>query len=305
MKKLTANTLKSMYKSGERDFAQTNLSNLMLSGINLSGSNFKGANLQSTDLSHADLSETCLDLADLYQSNLTNAKLDRASLQLANLHKSNLNHATLIETNLHKSKLISSSLQQTNLINSNLTEAYLSLSDLEQAQIHDCCLYKADLNGIKPKQASFKGSDLRQISLVNKFFLKGAFYDFNTLFDSEFDPISAGMQIILEPEKVTITIEEVLATLNYLSQCSNQFLGNKITLKYWQSSRPNDDWLKQFEIDRSTKATFAGEITGTITAEQLKAIQTWSNLFIDYCSQVIVDFAAIVQKHQLLVLSKI
>jgi uncharacterized protein YjbI with pentapeptide repeats len=305
MKKITANTLKSMYKSGERDFAQTDLSNLMLSGINLSGSNLKGANLQSTNLSHADLSETCLDLADLYQTNLTNVKLDRASLKLANLHKSNLNHATLIETNLQKSKLISSSLQQANLIKANLTEAYLSLSDLEQAQIHNSCLYKADLNGIKPERASFKGSDLRRISLVNKVFLKGAFYDRNTLFDAEFDPISAGMKAIVESDNVKITIEEVLATFNYLSQCSNQFLGNKITLKYWQSSRPSDDWLKQFEIDRSTKATFAGEVTGTITAEQLKAIQTWSNVFIQYCSQVIVDFASIIQKQHLLVLNEI
>jgi hypothetical protein len=69
-----------------------------------------------------------------------------------------------------------------------------------------------------------------------------------------------------------------------------------MTIKYWQSSRPNHQWLQQFNLDKSARITLANKTTEAITKEQQELLQSWGDLFIKSCSQIIHNFADLISK---------
>ena len=208
---------------------------MSLKQVGLRASNLNYANLKNADLSNADLRDSSLVRAELSGANLSQADLSGADLSRANLAT-----AQLIETDL--------------------TGACLNQACLTAAK-----LIKVDLSSANLSGAYLLGVDLSQTKL------KGAFYDDQTSFPNEFDPLSTGM---LPDYK----IEKLLAQFNHICNCSNKYLGNKMTTKYFDDSRPNFDWLNYFQLDESNQITFIGEVADSVSSLQLLWFQKWHNL---------------------------
>ncbi len=261
----TALEIQARYQIGERNFQGLQLRRSDLRGINLSD-----ANLQQADLSYANLRD-----GNLQGANLSGAYLNEADLTGANLAGANLQGASLIKTYFIKA----------NLQGANLSEAYLTGAYVTKGNLKGAYLNSAYLNGAK-----LSGTDLT-----------GAYYDTQTHFDGMFDPVKAGMQHLdTSPQPLEareITIEELLKNLNYLSQLSNRYLGNTTTTRYWELSRPQFEWLKQFQINRSAQITFSGSLQELINLSQYQWIQEWMKAFIASCRQIIQDFPQIIDPH--------
>jgi len=72
-------------------------------------------------------------------------------------------------------------------------------------------------------------------------------------------------------KRIIITKQEVLNALSQISIFSKNYLGNILTINNWQSTRPDNDWLKIIQIDRSAKLTCNNE-TQEINLSQLQLI---------------------------------
>jgi len=96
--KMTAEELLDLYKAGERDFSNVDLSHEILShadlsGADFSGANFYGARLLRTNLSGGDFSYANLAQAYLAYTNLSGAELSGVSLTGAHLVATNFRGA--------------------------------------------------------------------------------------------------------------------------------------------------------------------------------------------------------------------
>lgn len=94
-----------------------------------------------------------------------------------------------------------------------------------------------------------------------------------------------------------ILSQEVVTALNQLSDFTSQYLGKMMVVNAWQSSRPESDWLKQFQLDRS--AHFCSQDPSmtadtSLTTEQQECIQQWVQSFISRGSKIIRDFPGLV-----------
>jgi len=85
-------------------------------------------------------------------------------------------------------------------------------------------------------------------------------------------------------------LDELLATLNKLSQFTTQYLGKVVVTNYWKSSRPDVSWLAEFEIDRGGQISHPKQKAIACNPEQLQQIQTWVAAYIKRCKQVIRNF---------------
>lgn len=126
----------------------------------------------------------------------------------------------------------------------------------------------------------------------------------NTVANNPFDYKELGelkQQVfwLLGFKRIVVEIEDLVSALNQLSKFSNSFLGATLTLKNWQSTRPNFDWLDNFQINRSTEMTFSGVVTESANALQLQWIQEWVTAFINQSSQFIRDFSTITEQKRI------
>lgn len=80
--------------------------------------------------------------------------------------------------------------------------------------------------------------------------------------------------------KVKVTVEELVGALNQLSQFSKNYLGAILTANNWQLTRPDFDWLENFQINRSAEITFSGIVTESASVTQLQWVQEWVATFI-------------------------
>ncbi len=98
-------------------------------------------------------------------------------------------------------------------------------------------------------------------------------------------------------------LKDLLTALNELSQFTTQFLGNTMVTNAWKSTRPAQDWLHNFQVDRSAKISWSGPTTTlgwqSVTSEQLAWLQTWVEAFIKRCSSVIRDLPRLVTQRPL------
>lgn len=105
------------------------------------------------------------------------------------------------------------------------------------------------------------------------------------------------------PAPDLVNIKELLTALNHFSQFTTQYLGNTVVTNYWKSTRPDVEWLNNFQIDRSAQLTFveAGSSNSAqvISPEQHQWVQAWTAAFIQRCSRVIRDFSTIVEQRAL------
>lgn len=278
---------KQQYQQGKKEFINFNLREADFKGINLSYLDLRGCNLIK-----ANLTEVCLDEANLDNANLTEAILDRASLIKTRLNQANLTKASLIKT-----KLVRASLNEANLSQANFSNAFLTISCLDKTLLTGASFQEAAING-----ASFQEADLTDASFLRaslrhaKFNL--SYYNFNTLFDSNFDPIEAGMQKIISIEDITTDL--LTETFTSLCQLGQHYLGIQMITKYWQSSRPDFDWLKQFQINNLGQVTFIEENNQPVNQENIKYYKKWLDAFIKSCSLIIQDFPKIVNEKELI-----
>ena len=254
--------IRKRYSLGDRQFPNIRLRHAQLKGIKLAQANLKGA-----DLSYANLRE-----ADLSHADLSNAYLNETNLVGANLKGAILNHTSLI-----KAILADANLTGANLSEAFLTKAFLTNVDLTKANLSGTYLHDADLTGT---------------------LLDGAFFTPKTQFPGYFNPLAAGMVQKTSVESLIqqkVTITELLTSFNQVAQCSSHYLGNILTAKYLNSSRPPREWLSNFKIDSQAKIAFAGNINTPITTLQLEYFKEWVAAFIKACSLIIQDFGKVLK----------
>lgn len=103
-------------------------------------------------------------------------------------------------------------------------------------------------------------------------------------------------------ENSQVTLKETLAALNHLSQFTTHYLGTAVIANYWKSSRPEVEWLDQFQITRGAEITLAetgqaeAMLQATVSPQQIQWIQTWVSTFINRCTRVIRDFPLLVEQ---------
>jgi hypothetical protein len=97
----------------------------------------------------------------------------------------------------------------------------------------------------------------------------------------------------------TVAVQEVLAAMNRLSQLATQYLGTLVVTNYWKATRPPNEWLLHFQIERSAQLTFVVQAPSQrlplLTPEQHRSLQVWVVAFIQRCTQVMRGFVKIVQ----------
>jgi hypothetical protein len=255
-----------------------------------------GANLQETKLQEINLTGSNLQGAILININLQQAILDRINLSDASLMGANLNGASLIEANLDRANLANAHLNEASLVGASLLDgtylrgASLIGSLLNNAQLNDAIFSKANLQKTHLNGACLKGAALGDADL------QGAYYNSSTQFSSDFDPVKAGaIEVLTESHTVTITISQLLDVFNSTFQTSCKYLGNKISIKYLENTKPNYEWLNRFEVDRNNKIVYSGSLKEAITEEQLEFLQLWFNNFQNYCCQIMPGFGKLIK----------
>jgi len=103
-----------------------------------------------------------------------------------------------------------------------------------------------------------------------------------------------------KPQPPSATLQDLLAALNHLSRFTTQYLGIPVIVNYLKSTRPDQEWSQQFQIDRAAHISFSStESDISLSTEQQQWIRDWITGFIRRCSQVVRDFAVIVEQKAL------
>ena len=97
----------------------------------------------------------------------------------------------------------------------------------------------------------------------------------------------------------SIALQDILTALNHLSQITTHYLGTPVIVNYLKSTRPDRDWLHQFQVDRAAQISVSSDaldLSQPISPEEQQWVRDWVAAFIQRCSQIVRDFATIVQK---------
>jgi serine/threonine-protein kinase len=137
LKKMDADTLRTAYRKGKRDFVSLDLSGIDLVKANLSSALFHQSRLIQTNLQGANLS----------RSNFSRARLNKAKLRNANLNESYLGYANLAGADLRGADLTNAYMLYANLRDSNLCGADLSGANITEQQI---AMAKTNWRTVKP-----------------------------------------------------------------------------------------------------------------------------------------------------------
>jgi uncharacterized protein YjbI with pentapeptide repeats len=267
------------YSDGERRFPEVNL---------------EKANLEKAFLSQIDLSNSVLDYANLEQADLSDAMLRQSSLFKANLFRANLQGADFTKADLSSANVTGATIAGANFAYANLSKANLSGVKLLEANIVNP---RQDINSLaiaKANKVNFHGANLTGAFFMgvdlSSAHLEGAVYDDKTNLAPNFDPANAGMVHIRAMQ--TIALDKLLAQFNHLLSHSNRLLGPTITRKYFNASRPDFDWLNQFQINSSRQIAYVGTVSSFVSVEQLDYFQQWIDIFTQTCSKIIKNFPA-------------
>lgn len=141
--KLTADSLRTFYAKGRRDFSMQTLNSMDLQRLTLADSNFTQSKLQKVNFQNADLNSAKFGQADLTQANLRGAKLGRAYFSSANLQGADLRGA-----DLSYSTLSNANLRGANLCGADLTSARITDEQLAMARTNWATVYPDGKRGL-------------------------------------------------------------------------------------------------------------------------------------------------------------
>jgi hypothetical protein len=104
-----------------------------------------------------------------------------------------------------------------------------------------------------------------------------------------------------EPSKLEgASVTTYLTILNQLSQLGKKYLGAHIIVNYWQTTRPAHAWLEDFRIQPTAELQWQGSTDVALNALQEQVLQQWIVEFINRCTQVVRNFAQLVEQTELL-----
>jgi hypothetical protein len=119
----------------------------------------------------------------------------------------------------------------------------------------------------------------------------------------EIDPVTAIADLGKPSLNAEVTLHTIVSALNQLSLFTSQYLGTQVIVNYWKSTRPADEWLTQFEVERTARFSLpnasSAQLSEPLSAAQQAQIQAWVTAFIQRCSQVIRNFSGTVQQNGL------
>ncbi|BAQ62804.1 pentapeptide repeat protein [Geminocystis sp. NIES-3708] len=289
------------YLLGERNFHQHNFSKANLKGINLAQANLKNsdlsfANLENANLTDANLSKCNLKGANLTGANLTNAIIDDSDLSYSKLNKANLSGIHGRKANFRQAYLNNVNLQKAYLSGANFTQSSLNNSDLSYSNLKRTEFQNAFLTGVNLTEAYLSESSMLGTCLTSaiiyKTYFREAKYNHKTIFDTKFNPQLMGM---ISVELNNFTIEDVLKAINYLSKCSQKYLGVNLVVKYLHSSKLENDWLNKFQVDNYGNVIYLGSKFNYIDDFQLKWYRQWVKEYFNRCSFIINNFRELIQ----------
>jgi hypothetical protein len=263
-------TFKASYYQGDLGIraayrgGQKDFENLDLKNADLRGLDLRYINLRGSNLSGSNLSETNLDGADLRDTQLSRVNLSKASFRGASLYKSVMAW-------------------------SNLTEANFKGADLRNVSMVAATLKQANFRGADFSGAYLVGADI-QGAMFN-----GSYYNWDTCFNRNFEPQLEGMQ-----SNLLISAGSMLRKFNYLSKLAGSYVGSKLTTKYLIVSRPESNWLQQFEVDSSAQVKFLGSLDEPINNSELHQSQEWINSFVKYCGKLVRDLPYLISQDKLI-----
>ncbi len=96
--------------------------------------------------------------------------------------------------------------------------------------------------------------------------------------------------------EIKVTTEELLNTLNQVSHFISKYMGTKLTANYWELSRPQFEWLKNFQVNHSAKITFSTINRKPVSALHHQWVKQWAGAFIKRCAQTIKDLPALIEE---------
>ena len=93
------------------------------------------------------------------------------------------------------------------------------------------------------------------------------------------------------------TLTDLLIAFNTLSQFTTHYLGRAVIVNYLKTTRPNDSWLNNCQIERTATIICASDHMASqlLSHDEQQLIQTWAIAFVQRCSQTIRDFPTIVK----------
>lgn len=96
--------------------------------------------------------------------------------------------------------------------------------------------------------------------------------------------------------EIKVTIEELLNALNKLSKFISKYLGSKITANYLDLTRPQFEWISNFQINHSAEITFFSISTKYVSALQHQWVKQWAAAFIKRCTQFLKDLPILIEQ---------
>lgn len=99
------------------------------------------------------------------------------------------------------------------------------------------------------------------------------------------------------PAANSVSCQDVVAALNQLSDFTSQYLGKIMVANTWKASRPQREWLQNFQVDRTAHfLPKEPQLTADyrLTADQQAWIKQWVENFIHRGSHIIRDFSDLV-----------
>jgi hypothetical protein len=94
-------------------------------------------------------------------------------------------------------------------------------------------------------------------------------------------------------------LDLILSSLNYLSYFVANYLGQKITSNFWNISRPENEWLVQFEIKYNCEIIFHGDHDQKINSLAILSVREWTRRFINQCCKLIHDLPTRLEKESI------
>lgn len=115
----------------------------------------------------------------------------------------------------------------------------------------------------------------------------------------EESPTTPASPTAAQPTSIpSIPLKDILTAMNHLSKYAAQYLGPVVVANNWRSTRPDQEWLGHFQVDRLAQITYVAQLS-SLTHEQHQQLKGWVAAFVDRCSKVIRHFSRSVRQADL------